>query len=209
MTESSSTGSSLTSEDRRRKLAKYSTESKKADATADLLARDEQVRLVCDLLLRGKPRADVADRVGLTVQEVAEIEEMHFASVTPLSEQAMLSKQLMRLELLLDKAYELTLDRYGTADDFSATLAIIKEISELVGLKKTRLQAEVKVINERQVPIIVNYTQAVVTDMMSHIQPLLTKAGARQLEAKREEWFATAANEAASSLTEETATLTM
>lgn len=209
MTKRSLKSSSMTSDDRRRMLAKYSTESKKEKATADLLARDKQVRLACDLLLRGKTRADVADVVGLSVEQVADIEEMHFGSIKPLSEQAMFAKQLMRLEILLDKAYEQTLDRYGSAEDFAATLSIIKEISDLVGLKKTRLQAEVRVINERQVPIIVNYTQAVVTDMLNHVQPLLTESGALELEARRDEWFATAAQKSAKDLEKETATLTM
>lgn len=209
MTDDSSIRSSRTSEERRRKLAKYSNEAKQSRALADLSDRDAKVRSVCRHLLRGKSRDEVADIEGLSVQEVADIEEMHFASIVPLSEQAMLMKQLGRLELLLDKAFEMTVDGFGNFNDVASTLAVIKEISELVGLKKTHLKAEVKVINERQVPIVVNYVNAVVNDLMGHVQPLLTKAGARQLEAHRGEWMVEATKSAADQLTLETSTLTM
>ena len=49
-----------------------------------------------------------------------------------------------------------------------------------------------RVIEERQVNIIVAFTRSVVEAMEAHLRPMLTMAGREQLEAKREEWLAQA-----------------
>ena len=209
MTHAYSTSSSMTSEDRRRKLAAYSAQKARADAIAEIGDAKDRERMALQLLIRGRSREDVADFLSMDVKEVALLEESYFSSSARLSETAMFQKQLMRLEMLLDRAFDIVMDMDAEGHNVASTLAVIKEISELAGLKKTRVEAQVKVIEERQVPLIVNFTQNVVNDMMGHIAPHLTDTGAQLLEAKKEAWLIEASHKAAEDLTPETVTVTM
>lgn len=204
-----SDGSSTTSEERRKKLAAYSAQRARDEAVAAIGDAKARERMALQLLIRGKSREDVAEFLGLEPKEVALLEEAYFSSSERLSETAMFQKQLMRLELLLDRAFDIVMEMDAEGANVASTLAVIKEISELAGLKKTRVEAQVKIIEERQVPLIVNFTQTVVNDMLEHIQPLLTKQGARQLEAKRETWLIEASDKAAEEMSPESITVTM
>lgn len=154
--------------------------------------------MAIELLLRGKSRAYVADRLGVSEAEVFQIESEHYNSQEMLGEHAMLLKQLTRLETLLDAMWDQVMEGYvQDPKHFEAALSVLKEISELAGLKKTRVQTEIRLIQEQQVPIIVNYVGAVVQNLEKHISPLLTKKGRLELTAHRDEWVAQAAQESA------------
>lgn len=163
------------------------------------------------MLLKGKSRTAVADRLNLSEAEVFKIEEEYYASQEQLSEHAMLMKQIARLEKVMDTLYDMALDSYTEVDAklVEQLLKSIDLVSELAGLKKQKVEAEVRLIAEQQVPIIINYVDYVQSAMMEHITPLLTKRGQRQLEAHRDEWLAEATTKGAEIIDAPTVTMKM
>lgn len=171
----------------------------------------QKKNLVLRDLLRGKPRSDVASKFQMSEAEVFRIEEEYYVSQESLSEHAMLMKQLTRLEKLLDALWGMVVETPMAAnpDNIKTTLATIDAISELAGLKKTKVEAEIKLIQQQQIPIIVAFVESVQNNMEQHLIPLLTKRGQKQLEAHREEWLADATSSSASILEEPKADMTI
>ena len=159
---------------------------------------DEAKRnLVINALVKGGTRGDVAHQAGLSEAQVFRIEEEYYTGQAMLSEHARLMKQLARLDRILgmlDARVQSALLANPDADPkyFEALLKAIDQVSDLMGLKKTRIQTEVRVIEERQVEVIVSFTRSVVEAMEARLRPMLTIAGREELEARREEWLAQA-----------------
>lgn len=160
--------------------------------------------LVIRSLLRGKPRSEVADRFQMSEVEVFRIEEEYYSSQESLSEHAMLMKQLTRMEKLLDALWDMVVENpmLANPDNIKTTLATLEAISDLAGLKKTKVEAEIKLIQQQQIPVIVSFVEAVQSNMEQRLYPLLTKRGQKQLEAHREEWLADATTVSANILEE-------
>ena len=167
--------------------------------------------MAIDLLVRGKSRNYVANKLGLSEFEVFRIEEDYYASQARLSEHAMLMKQIERLETVIDALYDRVVGDVWDLDPkvVEQMLKSIDMISELMGLKKQRVEAEVRVIQEQQVPIIISYVDFVEKQMMDKIRPLLTKAGQRQLEKKYDDWFSEATTMGAEIIDVPTAKMTL
>ena len=207
--------SSTTSSERQRKRPGSSIS--EADIPVGELVTDEEdvVRakreLALDLVTRGRPRRQIANQLNMTEAEVFRIEEDYFASQEVLSEPAQLAKQMERLGIILDKLWSIVIDNSYQLDAklVEQLLRTIDMTSDLAGLKKTRMQAEVRVIQERQVPVIVNFIDRVQTQMEGHLAPLLTEDGRRMLEAHRDEWLSEATAASAGELRGETTVIEM
>ena len=190
--------SSTTSSEKQRKRPGSSIS--EADVPVSELVTDEDdvVRtkreLALDLVTRGRPRRQIANQLNMTEAEVFRIEEDYFASQEVLSEPAQLAKQMERLGIVLDKLWSLVVDNSYQLDAklVEQLLKTIDLTSDLAGLKKTRMEAEVRVIQERQVPVIINFIDRVQTQMEEHLTPLLTADGRRMLESHRDEWLSEA-----------------
>lgn len=167
--------------------------------------------LVLRNLLRGKPRSEVAAKFQMSEVEVFRIEEEYYSSQESLSEHAMLMKQLTRMEKLLDALWDMVVENPMSAnpDNIKTTLATLEAISDLAGLKKTKVEAEIKLIQQQQIPVIVSFVEAVQSNMEQRLYPLLTKRGQKQLEAHREEWLADATSVSANILEEPKADMTL
>ena len=169
---------------------------------------ERRKRVAINMRLAGKSLAEVSDRTGLTEQEVHRAEAAYYESQETLSEHAMLIKQLTRLDRLLSLLWERVEGRYvENPDEFRNILDVLKEISELAGLRKQRLQAEVRIIQQDQVPLIQAYVRGVLSAYEEHLAPLLTVRGTKALEAKRDEWVVDATSQGVAQLTEKTTTL--
>lgn len=167
-------------------------------------------QIAVNLRLKGRSLAQVADRTGLSEREVHKAELEYYESQESLSEHAMLLKQLARLDHLLSLLWDRVETQFvENPDEYRNILEVIKEISELAGLRKQRLQAEVQVIQNDQVPLIKAYVAGVMNAYEKQLLPLMTKKGVAQLESHREEWLSEAASEGVSSLTEKTVPLKM
>ena len=208
-------GSLVSSEKRSKALSEASTTSEfpadKMTPVSDDTATEETTRaLAVELLLRGKSRSYVADKLGITEAKVFAIESDHYNKQEMLGEHAFLMKQLTRLEALLDAVWDRVMQGYiDDPKEYEAALSVLKEISELAGLKKTKVQAEVRLIQEQQVPMIVNFVQQVVSDMEKKTAPLLTKKGVLELEAHREEWLAEATQNSVNLIEEPTTIMSL
>ena len=158
-----------------------------------------QRKLIIEQRARGKTYAELVERFKVDEETIHRIEEEYYSSQQSLSEHAMLMKQLSRLDMLLDVLYERVLgDQYDLNPDFlKHALAVISEISDLAGLKKQRIAAEIKIIEQQQVPLIVSFNDRVVESMLARVQPLLTKRGALELETKKTEWMSESVKDAA------------
>lgn len=158
-----------------------------------------QRKLIIEQRARGKTYAELVERFKVDEETIHRIEEEYYSSQQSLSEHAMLMKQLSRLDMLLDVLYERVLgDQYDLNPDFlKHALAVISEISDLAGLKKQRIAAEIKIIEQQQVPLIVSFNDRVVESMLARVQPLLTKRGALELEAKKTGWMSESVKDAA------------
>lgn len=159
---------------------------------------DEAKRnLVINALLKGGTRGDVAHQAGLSEAQVFRIEEEYYTGQAMLSEHARLMKQMARLDRvlgMLDARVQSALIANPDSDPkyFDSILKAIDQVSELMGLKKTRIQTEVRVIETRQVEVVVAFTRSVVEAMEARLRPMLTVAGREELEANRETWLAQA-----------------
>jgi len=181
-----------------------------AGAGADLVVPEKAVDdtkrdLVVTLLANGTSRRQVAERVNLSEAEVFRIEEDYYTGQAQLSEHARLMKQMARLDQVLSLLHarvQTSVFDNPDADPkyFDALLKTIDQTSELMGLKKTRIQTEVRVIEERQVNIIVAYTRAVVEAIEGRLRPYLSAEGRRALDANRETWLSQAAADSADTL---------
>lgn len=149
-----------------------------------------------NMLKRGADREKIIDRTGFTSRELFVIEQTYYDNRDTLDERAQTIKQLDRLDTLLDMAFD-QVAMFGLGNekgDFGANLnaftTIIREISELAGLKKKRVETEVRVIEEQQINVIVSYVTQVLDEFVVKITPLLTKSGKKQLEEHKTEWYA-------------------
>lgn len=158
--------------------------------------REVKAKLAIKELVRGKSRQDVADKYGFTTAEMFRIEEDYYRGLDMLDEHAMLMKQLTRLETLVDilwdqiQTFGLTNDKGDFGANLSSAVALLREISELAGLKKKQVQSEVRIIQEQQVPMIVAYVDAVLREYDKKLDKYLTAKGRRELASKREDLYA-------------------
>lgn len=159
---------------------------------------DGKKKLAVSMLLRGKSRDEVASKLDLSTAEVFRIEEEHYRNTETLDEHAMYLKQMRRMEMILDALWDQLID-HGTRamdpDDLKGALALIGEMNEIIGLKKTRVETEVKIIQEQQTELIFGYVQAVLEEYTRRVSQYLTAKGKRELEAHQVDWVMEATHE--------------
>ena len=159
---------------------------------------DGKKKLAVSMLLRGKSRDEVASKLGLSTAEVFRIEEEHYRTTETLDEHAMYLKQMRRMEMILDALWDQLID-HGTRamdpDDLKGALALIGEMNDILNLKTTRVQTEVKIIQEQQTELIFGYVQAVLEEYTRRVSQYLTAKGKRELEAHQVDWVMEATQE--------------
>ena len=146
-------------------------------------------------LKRGTEREKIMERTGLSGAQLFQIEQDYYDSRQVLDDRAQTIKNMDRLESLLDLAWD-HVERWGLANEkgdfganLSAFLSVVREISELAGLKKQKTETTIKVVQEEQINLIVTYVAAVLDEYTDTLKPLLTAKGKKQLEAHRVEWY--------------------
>lgn len=165
-----------------------------------LLSDDPEIvgrrEVAVSMLRAGKSAEAVMDKTGFSYSDLAVIEQTYYDGRELLDERAQTIKQMDRLDKLLDIALDQVL-AWGVADEkgnfgsnLTAMTGLIREISELAGLKKKRVETEIRVIEEKQADLVVLFVGGVLDDFVTKITPLLTKNGQKQLASHREEWYA-------------------
>ena len=132
------------------------------------------------LLKRGAARNKIIEATGFTSDELFIIEQAYYDSRQELSPRNMRIKQLDRLDALVDMAYS-QIETFGLADDkgnwganLQGLLAVLREISEVANLKRQTVTHEIRVIEEKQVAVMLSFTNQVLEEYTALVYPHLS-----------------------------------
>lgn len=158
------------------------------------------------LLKRGTERNKIIKATGFTSEELFIIEQSYYDSRQELSPRNQRIKQLDRLDALVDMAYS-QIEMFGLADEkgnwgqnLQAVLAVLREISEVANLKRQTVTHEIRVIEEKQVDIMLSFTNQVLEEYTALMYPHLSAKAKRALETNKADWFSQAVNKPAALL---------
>lgn len=158
------------------------------------------------LLKRGTERNKIIQATGFTSEELFVIEQTYYDSRQELSPRNMRIKQLDRLDALVDMAYS-QIEMFGLADEkgnwgqnLQAVLAVLREISEVANLKRQTVTHEIRVIEEKQVAIMMSFTNQVLEEYTALVYPHLSAKAKKALETNKADWFSQAVNKPAALL---------
>ena len=177
----------------------------------DLLTSDDpELRgkrdMALSLLKRGADRNKIIEATGFTSEELFVIEQTYYDSRQELSPRNMRIKQLDRLDALVDMAYS-QIEMFGLADEkgnwgqnLQAVLAVLREISEVANLKRQMVTHEIRVIEEKQVAIMMSFTNQVLEEYTALMYPHLSAKAKKALETNKADWFSQAVNKPAALL---------
>lgn len=177
----------------------------------DLLTSDDpELRgkrdMALSLLKRGADRNKIIEATGFTSEELFVIEQSYYDSRQELSPRNMRIKQLDRLDALVDMAYS-QIEMFGLADEkgnwgqnLQAVLAVLREISEVANLKRQTVTHEIRVIEEKQVNIMMSFTNQVLEEYTALMYPHLSAKAKKALETNKADWFSQAVSKPAALL---------
>lgn len=177
----------------------------------DLLTSDDpELRgkrdMALSLLKRGTERNKIISATGFTSEELFVIEQSYYDSRQELSPRNKRIKQLDRLDALVDMAYS-QIEMFGLADEkgnwgqnLQAVLAVLREISEVANLKRQTVTHEIRVIEEKQVNIMLSFTNQVLEEYTALMYPHLSAKAKKALETNKADWFSQAVNKPAALL---------
>ena len=158
------------------------------------------------LLKRGADRNKIIEATGFTSDELFVIEQAYYDSRQELPPRNMRIKQLDRLDALVDMAYS-QIEMFGLADDkgnwggnIQGLLAVLREISEVANLKRQTVTHEIRVIEEKQVAVMLSFTNQVLEEYTALVYPHLSAEAKRALETNKADWFAQAVTKPAALL---------
>ena len=162
--------------------------------------------MALSMLKRGIDRNKIVNATGFTSEELFVIEQAYYDNRQELSPRNMRIKQLDRLDALIDMAYS-QIEMFGLADEkgnwganLQAVLAVLREISEVANLKRQTVTHEIRVIEEKQVNIMMSFTNQVLEEYTALMYPHLSAEAKRALETNKADWFAQAVNKPAALL---------
>lgn len=158
------------------------------------------------LLKRGTERNKIIKATGFTSEELFIIEQSYYDSRQELSPRNQRIKQLDRLDALVDMAYS-QIEMFGLADEkgnwganLQGLLAVLREISEVANLKRQTVTHEIRVIEEKQVNVMLSFTNQVLEEYTALMYPHLSAKAKRALETNKADWFSQAVNKPAALL---------
>lgn len=180
------------------------------DSRSLLTSDDPELRgkrdMALSLLKRGADRNKIIEATGFTSDELFVIEQSYYDSRQELSPRNMRIKQLDRLDALVDMAYS-QIEMFGLADEkgnwgqnLQAVLAVLREISEVANLKRQTVTHEIRVIEEKQVAIMMSFTNQVLEEYTALVYPHLSAKAKKALETNKADWFSQAVNKPAALL---------
>lgn len=162
--------------------------------------------IALSLLKRGVDRNKIIEATGFTSDELFIIEQAYYDGRQELSPRNMRIKQLDRLDALVDMAYS-QIETFGLADDkgnwganLQGILAVLREISEVANLKRQTVTHEIRVIEEKQVAVMLSFTNQVLEEYTALVYPHLSTEAKRALETNKAAWFSQAVSKPAALL---------
>lgn len=166
--------------------------------------QERGIRLaVLEGLRQGQSPTTLSERLGLSVEEIYAIQKAYYDSIQSPDERTMSLIQMERLDQILTLFWD-TINTWGVVDskgNFAANLntglSIIREISDLVGLRKQRITQEVTVIKKEQQAVVVAFVDTAANALLERLRPYLTPAGQRLLEERGPDLITESVNSAA------------
>lgn len=162
--------------------------------------------IALSMLKRGIDRNKIVNATGFTSEELFVIEQAYYDNRQELSPRNMRIKQLDRLDALIDMAYS-QIEMFGLADEkgnwganLQAVLAVLREISEVANLKRQTVTHEIRVIEEKQVGIMLSFTTQVLEEYTALVYPHLSAEARKALETNKADWFSQAVSKPAALL---------
>ena len=174
--------------------------------TSDDLELRGKRDMALSMLKRGIDRNKIVSATGFTSEELFVIEQAYYDNRQELSPRNMRIKQLDRLDALVDMAYS-QIEMFGLADDkgnwggnIQGLLAVLREISEVANLKRQTVTHEIRVIEEKQVNVMLSFTTQVLEEYTALMYPHLSAEARKALETNKGEWFSQAVSKPAALL---------
>ena len=162
--------------------------------------------MALSMLKRGIDRNKIVSATGFTSEELFVIEQTYYDNRQELSPRNMRIKQLDRLDALIDMAYS-QIEMFGLADEkgnwganLQAVLAVLREISEVANLKRQAVTHEIRVIEEKQVNVMLSFTTQVLEEYTALMYPHLSTEARKALETNKADWFSQAVSKPAALL---------
>ena len=162
--------------------------------------------MALSMLKRGIDRNKIVNATGFTSEELFVIEQAYYDNRQELSPRNMRIKQLDRLDALVDMAYS-QIEMFGLADEkgnwganLQSVLAVLREISEVANLKRQTVTHEIRVIEEKQVNVMLSFTTQVLEEYTALMYPHLSPKARKALEMNKADWFSQAVNKPAALL---------
>lgn len=162
--------------------------------------------MALSMLKRGTDRNKIIHATGFTSEELFVIEQAYYDNRQELSPRNMRIKQLDRLDALIDMAYS-QIEMFGLADEkgnwganLQAVLAVLREISEVANLKRQTVTHEIRVIEEKQVNVMLSFTTQVLEEYTALMYPHLSAEARKALEVNKADWFSRAVSKPAALL---------
>lgn len=154
---------------------------------------------IIDFYVAGNNPRHIANVLHIDKNIIDKIIEQYLAEYKSLDQTDMLKLQTERISRVIAFLWKNVLDAdvLRNPEYVKVLIDALDKLSELVGLKKQRIEQQVRVINETQVPIVVNYVTMVNNKVIEKIQPLLTPEGAKVLEKNYNTWLSEAATDSA------------
>ena len=175
-----------------------------------LMSDDPELRgkrdMALSMLKRGVDRNKIVNATGFTSEELFVIEQTYYDNRQEMSPRNMRIKQLDRLDALIDMAYS-QIETFGLADEkgnwganLQAVLAVLREISEVANLKRQTVAHEIRVIEEKQVDVMLSFTTQVLEEYTALVYPHLSTEARKALETNKADWFSRAVSKPAALL---------
>ena len=67
-------------------------------------------------------------------------------------------------------------------------LKVLREISELAGLKRKEIMVQQRVLDEQRLDVVVSFAHVILNEYTKRIEGLLTKKGKLEIEANSADW---------------------
>lgn len=153
------------------------------------------VQLYINERARGRSWQQIAEKFDKSPDEVYADYMAHMEKSRQYTESEYRMLQLTRLEKMIDALWELGIEG-GSVEHIGKMLPIVQEISKLLALHKPKVEAEIRIVEEKQLHLIVDYIDAVTDTVRSRVMDTITAKRTKQLiDDNWEKWVAEASQQ--------------
>lgn len=160
----------------------------------DYTAPTNTQKLIVEQRQRGKSFRDIAEMYSITPDQAYRLYTEYVEASHQMNEAEYRMLQLQRLEKLIDALWPIATDTNAlSVDHVKVMLDVLKEVTKLLGLHKTKTEQILQVIDQRQITLVTSYVDIVSDTLKQQVLNTVTAKKARaEIEEKWDEWLAEA-----------------